>query len=55
MAVRRLVKAVEKTFFLRTSTFQKCFRMALGGLVKPMRKCFFSENDYFPKMCLEWL
>ena len=29
--------------------------MAVRGLVKVLEKKFFSDNEYFPKMALEWL
>ena len=29
--------------------------MAVRGLVKVLEKIFFPENEYFPKMALEWL
>ena len=52
MAVRRLVKALEKNVF---SDNNYGLRMAVRRLVKVLETFFFSDNDYFPKIALEWL
>ena len=53
MAVRRLVKAVEKNFFRERVLSKNGLRIAPRALVKALETFLFSENEYFPKMVLE--
>ena len=41
MAVRGLVKVLEKIFLLTTTTFKNELRIVLGPLVKVLEKTFF--------------